>query len=373
MKRTILDLHVLQTVPPSNINRDESGSPKTATYGGVRRARVSSQAWKRATRREMARYLDSGKLSRRTLRVVELVSAAILARDPDCEDAQARAEHVLTAAGVTVKTPRRQGATLPESGYLMFISAAQADRLAELALAHETAKIKDAKNEAKAALREDQGVDIALFGRMVADDSSLSVDASCQVAHAISVDAVAPEFDYYTAVDDLSRDDETGAGMIGTIEFNSSTLYRYASLDVDALFETLGDSEATAEAAGAFVEAFVRSMPTGKQNTFANRTLPEGVVVTVRDSQPVNLVQAFEEPVVQTDSAGRVSLACQRLVSEARDVAAAYNDEPVRTLVVAKGERASALTELGAAMSLNDLGAEIRRVVAERTSETADD
>ncbi len=370
MKRTIIDLHVLQTVPPSNINRDESGSPKTATYGGVRRARVSSQAWKRATRVEMARHLDAAKLSKRTVRVVELVAAAILRRDPQCEDAPQRAEAILAAAGLKVKKTKTTGDALPESGYLMFVSAAQADRLAELALTQEAA---GAKADAQAALRVDHGVDIALFGRMVADDKSLSVDASCQVAHAISVDGVAPEFDYYTAVDDLNRDDESGAGMIGTVEFNSSTLYRYATLDVDALHETLGDVAATTEAAGAFVEAFVRSMPTGKQNTFANRTLPEGVVVMVRETQPVNLVQAFEEPVVQGDGGGRLRAACHKLAQEAQDVAAAYGEAPVQSYVVTKGEQASGLGALGEVLTMNDLGRRVRQLVSERLGGASDE
>lgn len=371
MKRTIIDLHVLQTVPPSNLNRDESGSPKTAIYGGVRRARVSSQAWKRATRDELARHLDQGSLSVRTLRVVELVVDAILARDPSCVDASQRAVDILTAAGLKVAVPKgaKGSEALPVSGYLMFVSRAQAKRLAELALGDDR---KSAKAEAQAALRSDQGVDIALFGRMVADDKSLSVDASCQVAHALSVDAVTPEFDYYTAVDDMNREDESGAGMIGTIEFNSSTLYRYATLDVDSLYSTLDDVEVTAEAAGAFVESFVRSMPTGKQNTFANRTLPEGVVVMVRDTQPVNLVQAFEEAIPQGDVGGRVRAACARLVQEAQDVTSAYGGQPVKTWVIAKGERASDLETLGESMPLSELGARVRQLVTERAAESTD-
>lgn len=371
MKRTIIDLHVLQTVPPSNLNRDESGSPKTAIYGGARRARVSSQAWKRATRNELGRHIDRGRLSVRTLRVVELVADAILARDPSCVDASERAAGILTAAGLKVALPKgaKAGEALPVSGYLMFVSRAQADRLAELALSGDP---KSAKAEAQAALRSDQGVDIALFGRMVADDKSLGVDASCQVAHALSVDAVTPEFDYYTAVDDMSREDESGAGMIGTIEFNSSTLYRYATLDVDSLYATLGDIDVTAEAVGAFVEAFVRSMPTGKQNSFANRTLPDGVVVMVRETQPVNLVQAFEEAIPQGDVAGRVRAACARLVQEAEDVTAAYGGQPVQTWVIAKGERTADLKTLGESVSLGELGVRVRQLVTARASESTD-
>lgn len=145
---------------------------------------------------------------------------------------------------------------------------------------------------AKAALSRDHSVDVALFGRMVADDANLNVDAACQVAHAISTHAVATEFDYYTAVDDQNPAEETGAGMIGTIEFDSATLYRYATINVPALLRSLGDTEATAQAVEAFVRSFATSMPTGKQNTFANRTAPDAVVVMVRPDRPVNLVGA---------------------------------------------------------------------------------
>lgn len=372
MQRTIVDFHVLQTVPPSNINRDESGSPKTAFFGGARRARVSSQAWKHATRKEFPHLVDVAKLSKRTLRVVELVANAILARDPECPDAEKRAAVVMAAAGVKVAAPKGNKEGTPQSGYLMFVSQAQAERLAELAL-DETLDPKELKGLAQGALREDQGIDIALFGRMVADDKSLGVDASCQVAHALSVDAVAPEFDYYTAVDDLNRDDESGAGMIGTIEFNSSTLYRYATLDVDALHATLGDPGATVEAAGAFLEAFVRSMPTGKQNTFANRTLPEGVVVMVRETQPINLVQAFEEPVEHTSTSGRVHVACERLVQEAQAIVAAYGETPVATFVLAKGERTAPLRALADPMALADLRQAVGSLIAERLAMTSDD
>ena len=124
----------------------------------------------------------------------------------------------------------------------------------------------------------------------------MNVDAAAQVAHAISVHPVETEFDYFTAVDDYLQADESGAGMIGTVEFNSSTLYRYATVDVNRLADNLGDAVAARRAVEAFVESFVRSMPTGKQTTFANRTLPEAVVVMVRDSQPINLVGSLREP-----------------------------------------------------------------------------
>ena len=138
-------------------------------------------------------------------------------------------------------------------------------------------------------------MDMALFGRMVADDPSLKYNAAAQVAHSISTHAVKNEYDYFTAVDDCQTD-STGAGHLGTVEYNSSTLYRYATVNVLELAEQLG-AEQAAETVRAFGEAFLFSMPTGRQNSFANRTLPDAVYVTLREDQPVNLCGAFERAV----------------------------------------------------------------------------
>lgn len=139
-------------------------------------------------------------------------------------------------------------------------------------------------------------MDMALFGRMVASDPSLNYDAAAQVAHSISTHAVQNEFDYFTAVDDCAPEDSAGAGHLGTVEYNSSTLYRYATVNMVELAHLLG-AEKAAQAVRVFGEAFIRSMPTGKQNSFANRTLPDAVYVTLREDQPVNLCGAFEKPV----------------------------------------------------------------------------
>jgi len=132
---------------------------------------------------------------------------------------------------------------------------------------------------------------------MVADDPALNTDASAQVAHAISTHKVENEYDYYTAMDDRSPEDQAGAGMIGTIEFNSSTLYRYATVAAHDLKKNLGDANVAAKAVKEFVRAFICSMPTGKLNTFANNTPPYSVMLAVRRDQPVNMVGAFETPV----------------------------------------------------------------------------
>lgn len=347
MSRTYIDVHVLQTVPPSNLNRDDTGSPKTAFYGGVRRARVSSQAWKRATRRAFDDVLDRSLLGVRTRRVVELVAEEIQRLDTDLDEAAAwaQAESVLGKAGIKLKEPKvKKGEAVQakESGYLLFLARAQVRALAEAAVRRPDATDKEIKALADGA----HSVDLALFGRMVADDTGLNVDASAQVAHAISVHPVEAEFDYFTAVDDHKSADEAeedaGAGMIGTVEFNSSTLYRYATVDVTGLAENLGDRAALRAAVEAFLGCFVTSMPTGKQNTFANRTLPDAIWVQVRDDQPINLVGAFEEALVS--ATGRVAAAVDRLADHAGGLQQAYGLVPVASF--ASGPKAAPLGEV---------------------------
>ena len=142
------------------------------------------------------------------------------------------------------------------------------------------------------------------------------------------------EFDYFTAVDDGSPEDNAGAGHLGTVEFNSSTLYRYATVNVAALRDTLGDR--TPEAVRAFAEAFIRSMPTGKQNTFANRTRPDAVYVTVRRDQPVALTGAFEKPIAAGDD-GYVAASVRALADYAKETYADFVAAPVLALGTGKG------------------------------------
>ncbi|CCI54960.1 type I-E CRISPR-associated protein Cas7/Cse4/CasC [Nostocoides jenkinsii] len=357
-----VDIHILQSVPPSNINRDDTGSPKTAMYGGVMRARVSSQAWKRAVRKSYETKLDRSEIGVRTKRAVELLVQRIREKDSSLSDdqAQEKATAVVKALGLKVdekKTRTRQkaieaGADGPDyaiTEYLVFWSNRQLDRLADLALSGDEPITK--KRAAEAA-DEEHGIDVALFGRMVADAAEINVDAAVQVAHAISTHAVTPEQDYFTAVDDQNPDEETGAGMIGTIEFSSATLYRYATVNVAGLRANLGDDVATVKAVEAFVEGLVTSMPTGKQNTFANRTLPDAVLVCLRQDQPVSLVGAYEEPVRSED--GFMRLSAERLATEFAAVAA-FLGAPSKVFFARSGERTVALDAVTAPAPLPDV------------------
>jgi CRISPR system Cascade subunit CasC len=343
--RLYLDIHILQTVPPSCVNRDDTGSPKTAIYGGATRARVSSQAWKKAVRRVFGEELFAPEaLGKRTKRIVALVSDAMRAR-PDCpKDPEAAVATILKTAGLK-EGSLGAGTSAP----LFFMSAAQAKALAELAIENPKAD----KKAVQAALLSAPSVDLALFGRMVADEANLNVDAACQVAHAISTHAVQTEYDYFTAVDDYpdAARTDAGAAMIGTIEFNAATLYRYATIALHELNGHLG-GDATA-AACAFVDAFARSMPEGKQNTFANRTLPSAMLVMLRTDQPVNLVGAFEAP-VQKGEEGYVARSAQKLCLQEKR-ARAWVNAPKLTLAldesVAAVEGAEAMPSLKALLN----------------------
>ncbi len=347
MPRTIVDIHVLQTVPPSNLNRDDTGSPKTARFGGVVRARVSSQAWKRATRTAFGAVLDREELGVRSKRLVELIGDEIVAQDDTLADrAPALAKDVLAAAGIKTAAPKNKKDVPEESGYLVFFSNRQISGLAELAIRAARAGEPIAKPEAKARADSEHSVDVALFGRMVAETTDLNVDAAAQVAHALSVHAVDNEYDYFTAVDDHKAADEeedAGAGMIGTVEFNSSTLYRYATIDVDRLRDNLGDDKATRRAVEAFARAFATSMPTGKQNTFANRTLPDAVLIVLRETQSINLIGAFEEAITEQP---RIPEAIARLARHAIEVQDAFAEVPVAAWTFGPGERLTPLASI---------------------------
>ncbi|MCI0385091.1 type I-E CRISPR-associated protein Cas7/Cse4/CasC [Streptomyces sp. CNQ085] len=394
MTRTILDIHILQTVPPSNLNRDDTGTPKSAYFGGVRRARVSSQAWKRATRKAFNTLLPPEELGVRTKRVAEALAERIVTRDASLEPVavQLAAEMVKAATGSAVEVPKRKakndedGSATPQSPYLMFLSRRQLDALAALAIAgsgpdgdvkalKEHLKERDNKTSARRAVDTRHSVDIALFGRMVADSADLNVEAATQVAHAISVHKSDIESDYYTAVDDRSPDGESGAGMIGTIDFNSATLYRYAAVDVDELQRNLGlglredesPSTPVERAVGAFLEAFITSLPTGKINTFGNHTLPSAVIVKLRDRWPVSFVGAFEEPVPKSPAGGFLRESCRRLASYVPDLERQYGlVSEDRSWVFRIGEETEVLAPLGSEVSLDVLVQEVRDVVAQR-------
>ena len=360
-----IDVYILQNVPSSNINRDDTGNPKTNQYGGRLRSRVSSQAWKRAMREMFPEYLNADELGVRTKMALSLISERIAEQREDLSDkSDELAKISLNAIGIKTEETKRKGSDLGSetTGYLIFIATSEINALADLAISwnddekikyeKKGVKISNAmKREAQSIFIGPQAIDIALFGRMLADAPDLNTDAAAQVAHATSVDQIVPEYDYFTAGDDCAAADNVGAAMLDTVGFNSSTLYRYANINVNSLREQVGDDKAAVAGIAAFIETFVRSMPTGKQNTFANRTLPSACVVMVREGQPINAVEAFENPVRPTDDASITMLAEERLGKYLDRLRTVYGEVPQKSWVVCMDET-SALLNVGEVLSL---------------------
>ena len=350
--RLFLDIHAIQTLPPSNINRDDTGSPKTALYGGVRRARVSSQSWKKAMRSYFVQNSEENNVGVRTLEIVRYVADLIKEVDDTISD-----EDALKLANKTFNSAKISTTKDYKAKALFFLGKQQA-----LALAKATIEGIDDKDKLQEILKNNPAVDIALFGRMLADDPSLNEDASAQVAHAISTHAVQNEYDFYTAIDDLSPEDNAGAGMLGNIEFNSSTLYRYANIALHELSGQLNDKKAVIDAVKLFIKAFANSLPTGKINSFANQTIPDVLIVTLRNDRPISLVTAFEKPVKSTD--GNVIKSIQKLSSEFKKVEKFVN-EPIATMYVSL-ENVDDLSRIGEEKaSLNSLLEDISKTLSE--------
>lgn len=368
----LLEIHILQNFAPSNLNRDDTGSPKDAIFGGYRRARISSQSLKRAVR-EYAHAHPNGlpveAAALRTKRVAqELVK--ILAEKGRAEtEAQQKVIIALGGMGLKVDEEKTQ--------YLLFLGRQEIARIAALVHEHWDSlvagqaeeeggkrKAKDAKKAAKEVVPDEikkalnrvldggKALDVALFGRMLADLPEKNQDAACQVAHAISTNAVEREFDFYTAVDDLKPDDNSGADMLGTVEFNSACFYRYAVLDLDKLAKNLqGDFELVYKGLEAFLKAMVKAKPSGKQNSFAAHNDPDYVAISIRqDADPRNLANAFEKPVRPNREQSLTEASVKQFEAKWEKLATAYGQNGqtfILNLTALKSQLGEAIPSLG--------------------------
>jgi len=294
-----LQLHVLTAYPPSNPNRDDLGRPKSAVIGGVQRMRISSQAIKRAIRTAPV-FVDAltGHLGSRTQRLGEVIREHALGKGVDEATATSVAREIAAAFG-KVKSEKDPHPTYTEQ--LAFISPQEREMalaLADKRLAGE-ALPKDKDLAKLALLRADGAVDIAMFGRMLADNPDFNREASVQVAHAFTTNRVAIEDDYYTAVDDLKRPSEdAGAGFIGEAGFGAGVFYLYVCVNRTSLIDNLaGDRKLAETALTALVKAVATSSPSGKKNSFANHVRAEFVLAELGDGQPRTLASAFTTPV----------------------------------------------------------------------------
>lgn len=358
--KTIVEIHALQNFAPSNLNRDDTGAPKDALFGGTRRARVSSQCLKRSIRQFFKMKVEEKEfllenLGQRTKRLLDEVVKLLVKEGRDPEEARKRARlAILAGAGIWVAPNDEENNEDEKSEYLMFLGAKEIAAVVatiserwnsekwesiEEALKKGSAKEKkkEAAKKASKELKESfslilnggKAVDVALFGRMLADMPEKNQNAACQVAHAISTHSVEREFDFYTAVDDLKPEDSAGADMMGTVEFNSACFYRYAVVDWEKLVENLqNDRELAAKGLRAFLEGFVVAEPTGKQNTFAAHNPPEFVAVTVRhNAAPRNLANAFETPVRVKKDESLTRKSAEELAKKAQTLQVAFGGE----------------------------------------------
>jgi len=323
-----IEMHILQNFAPSCLNRDDVNAPKDCEFGGFRRARISSQCLKRSIRTHWSKMgVLEGNRANRTRRLVHSVVDALVAKGRPREDAQGVVELVVTQAlelGLN-----KDGTT----EYLFLLGTTAIQGLEEAIQNHwdtlyeafrETLGSDQArkKKSGQVSLPSEvvqameviydgtKSADLGLFGRMIADKPVQNIEAACQVAHAISTHRVSMEIDYYTAVDDLQPHEETGAGMIGTVEFNSACFYRYALVDYAQLVKNLaGDKDLAKATLEAFVVASAEAIPTGKQNSMAAHNPPSLILTVVRDKGiPWSLANAFENPVNPSQADGGLTV-----------------------------------------------------------------
>jgi CRISPR system Cascade subunit CasC len=339
-----LDIHALQTLPYSNVNRDGLGSPKSCIYGGTPRIRVSSQSWKRAARLDVEAMIDSPTV--RTRKIATVVHDRLVDSGWDHDEARRAGRALVHAYGLT---PDDED---DDTSVLLWLPRPVIEDLAALAGEHRTvimglplpelgengnvkkpspALKKEQENAVKAIkatmanpvteILDRRSPTIALLGRMLADNPGHTVDGATQVAHAFTVHEAAPDFDYFTAVDDLATN--SGAGHLATAEFATGTFYRYCSVNVTQLTRQLGDTDAALQLLDAWTNTFLRVIPSGKRNSTAPNTAPDLAYLSVRHD-PLSLASAFEKPI--TSAGGYVERACGQLDSHTERVHAFVDD-----------------------------------------------
>ncbi|HEC37248.1 hypothetical protein LCGC14_0885040 [marine sediment metagenome] len=338
----LVEIHIIQNHAPSNLNRDDTGSPKSCIFGGVRRARISSQCIKRSIRFSpmFKKAIENMGESYRTRLLPELIKKSLIEDGVSEEIAHVTAKKI---SELGAKKKRSDEKLITKQ--IMFFSSGELEALTKLF----KKQIEDAENpedaekilskfdfEKEMAKLGLQTItpDIALFGRMVTSEAFPDIEASIQVAHALSTNKIEHEFDYFTAVDDLISVSESidpqGAAMIGDIEFNSACYYKYFSLDFDELIANMNVSgvkkDDLANIVVAFLSAVVYTTPSGKQNTFAAHQLPDGILIEIRDEKiPVSYTNAFIKPIVPIGGKDLIETSLEKFSGYVKDINVKYN------------------------------------------------
>ena len=297
---TFIQLHMLTPYAPSNLNRDDLGRPKTAIVGGTQRLRISSQSLKRAWRTsEFFMNCPKGLAEHtgtRTKEMGRLVYEVLTGKGIDEKDAEEWSRKVAGVFGKVKKT----GVEIEQLAHF-----SPKEKEAVLALADRLAdeKREPANDELKLLQKKHTAVDIAMYGRMLADDPGFNTEAAVQVAHAFTVDKCVVEDDFFTAVDDLNEGiEDVGAGHMGETQFGAGLFYLYICINTDLLKENLSNQTALANSAlKALTEAAATVAPTGKQNSFASRAYAQYILAEKGTRQPRSLATAFLKPVSSQD------------------------------------------------------------------------
>ncbi len=372
-KSTFVELHVLQSFVPSNPNRDDNGYPKSGLFGGARRARISSQNGKFTIRSSdvFKESIAPNMVGERTRRMLELFVPRLvqLGRDKD------KAEIAVKAFTTVYAGLDRENQNF--SSVLVFLSQEDIDLITKVIMDNwdiilDAAQKPDGKIPGKDTLKKVLGKkvltdlekatknrtsapDIALYGRMLADNPEFALDAACQVANALSTHAVEEmEVDYFTAVDTLQSKDDPGAGTIQSTGFNSACYYRYARLDWDQLTRNLSrqglssDTDVSFKTVNGFLRAVIETVPTGMKNRFAQFNPPDFVLAVVRNGGPAwSLANAFEKPIRANDD-GYLEPSVKALDNYWRDMRRAFGSDTLAAVsfFVLKSELGTHITHL---------------------------
>lgn len=341
-----IQLHLLTPYAASNLNRDDTGRPKTVTFGGAERLRISSQSLKRAFRQSdvFASRLP-GALGKRSTSFTQALVDALLAHGLDGETATARAAAVISAGSLgKVKKGSAKTEQLVHLGPEELAAiAALAERL--------SAGEPDAK-ELQVLKDKPRAADIAMFGRMLADNPGFNVEAAVQVAHAFTTHRASVEDDFYTAVDDLKSDvaDDRGAGFIGVQEYGAGLFYLYICINADLLLDNLaGDVALARSSLDALITAAATVSPSGKQNSFASRSKASYLLLETGTDTPRSLAGAFQKPVSTGDDADFFAASTARLEGLRDGYSRAYGERFAPTLLRVDDPASASLADLIAA------------------------
>ncbi|QLH75184.1 MAG: type I-E CRISPR-associated protein Cas7/Cse4/CasC [Methanomassiliicoccales archaeon] len=341
-------MHIVQNFGPSCLNRDDTNSPKDCEFGGYRRARISSQCFKRAIRmNDVFKNTLKNNLAVRTKLLPKKLTEKLIENGRDPSSASKLAQEIVK--NIFGELDKGKSKTLlfisnEEIDLLLNMINENWDELVKLMNENSLKENKNEKNNEKNSfdkkcsdlIKKSEIVkvspDIALFGRMVAEGASWNVDAACQIAHAISTNIMNMEMDFYAAVDDLQSKEDNGAGMMGTIDFTSACYYRYSAINIPQLKENLrGDIELCKATLEAFIKASVIAVPSGKQTSMAAHDPPSLVLIIVREEgQPTSLTNAFVNPVHPSEEKSLIDLSIDQLDKYAGNIYDVYGKDGIR-------------------------------------------